>query len=515
MTILLIDDKTSNIFALETLLEKPGRTFLSATNGQEGLKTAFNANVDLIILDVQMPQMDGFEVAQVLQSHKRTREIPIIFTSAERTEKTSVLKGFEEGAVDYLPKPLDPELIRAKVAVLLKMQQHKKELEEKNALLERAENQIRKLNGELQKNMLQLIENANAVIFGFDAMTYITDWNQECERITGFEKGEVLGTRIDTILDSAFSVSFSTLLNKIFTHQTANNFEFKLKAKNGHVLTLLLNVTLRMSLEGKVLGCLFVGQDITELSIYRRNLETKVEQRTNQLKEALEKEKQLVDIKNRFISIASHEFKVPLSAIGTAVAALKQSNSTSEHDQRRIDEIEQSMTQMKSLLEDVLTLEKNQAVKMTAVKVPIDLVQFLKGIAEQVRSASNYSHDVVFASSPDQLMIKSDERLLRNVFINLLSNAIKFSPGRKEVHITVLDQDQTATVLVKDFGIGINDEDIKTIFDPFIRGANSNHIKGTGLGLSIVKKACEALKASLSLESKVSEGSTFAVSMDK
>lgn len=155
-TILVIDDKRSNILALEQLLEKHGRTFLSATSGKEGLKLALNSPVDLIFLDVQMPEMDGFEVAQVLKSSKRTKDIPIIFASAEKKERNSVMQGFEEGAVDYLSKPLDPDLTRAKVTVLLKIQKQKKELLEKNHALEKAESQIKSLNGYLQKNLLQI-----------------------------------------------------------------------------------------------------------------------------------------------------------------------------------------------------------------------------------------------------------------------------------------------------------------------------------------------------------------------
>lgn len=149
-TILIIDDKESNIRALETLLEKPGRTFMSALTGERGLKLALEQNVDLIFLDVQMPGMDGFEVAQVLKSNHRTRNIPIIFASAEKKERDSVMKGFEEGAVDYLHKPLDPDLTKAKVNVLLQLQQQRKELIEKNLSLEKAEDQIKQHLAELQ-----------------------------------------------------------------------------------------------------------------------------------------------------------------------------------------------------------------------------------------------------------------------------------------------------------------------------------------------------------------------------
>ncbi len=155
-TILLVDDKPMNIFALKELLEKEGRTFLTADNGADGLKIALNEDIDLIILDVQMPGMDGFEVAQILKSNKRTKDIPIIFASAEKKEQQSILKGFEEGAVDYLFKPLNPEITKGKVAVLLKIQMQKKELIEKNASLEKADERIRQLNTDLQKNLLQL-----------------------------------------------------------------------------------------------------------------------------------------------------------------------------------------------------------------------------------------------------------------------------------------------------------------------------------------------------------------------
>jgi light-regulated signal transduction histidine kinase (bacteriophytochrome) len=156
MNILLVDDAPSNILVLEELLAKEGRSFLKANNGKEGLKLALEKEVDLIILDVQMPDMDGFEVAQILKSNNRTRDIPIIFATATKKEHHSMLQGFEEGAVDYLFKPLDREITQAKVAILLKIQRQKKELMEKNRSLENATRQIDQLNRELLSNMEQL-----------------------------------------------------------------------------------------------------------------------------------------------------------------------------------------------------------------------------------------------------------------------------------------------------------------------------------------------------------------------
>jgi two-component system sensor histidine kinase/response regulator len=186
VTILIVDDKTANIFALEKLLEKPERTFVTATNGKDGLKLALNSDIDLIILDVQMPEMDGFEVAQILKSHKKTKDIPIIFASAEKKERHSVMKGFEEGAVDYLSKPLDPELTRAKVSVLLKIQLQKKELIEKNLSLEKADARIKELNSDLQKNLQQL-ESMNKELEAF-SYSVSHDLRAPLRAIIGYSK---------------------------------------------------------------------------------------------------------------------------------------------------------------------------------------------------------------------------------------------------------------------------------------------------------------------------------------
>ncbi len=157
-TILIVDDTPANILVFEELLSHPERRLLTATNGKDALKAALENEVDLIILDVQMSGMDGFEVAQILKSNKRTKDVPVIFASAVQKEQHSIMKGFGEGAVDYLLKPLDPEVTRAKVSVLLKIQAQKKELQEKNDSLEKAKEQIDRLNSDLMDNVLKLQE---------------------------------------------------------------------------------------------------------------------------------------------------------------------------------------------------------------------------------------------------------------------------------------------------------------------------------------------------------------------
>jgi signal transduction histidine kinase len=166
LSVLIVDDKPANIYALQELLAAEDRMLLTAHNGNDALKIAFSTPPDLVLLDVHMPEMDGFEVAKTIKLHKKTKDIPIIFVTAEKKEYHSIMKGFEEGAVDYLFKPLDPDITRAKVSVLLKIQLQKKELSEKNAALEQADKQIKELNKELQ-NSITSLEIANKELESF------------------------------------------------------------------------------------------------------------------------------------------------------------------------------------------------------------------------------------------------------------------------------------------------------------------------------------------------------------
>lgn len=150
VTLLLVDDKPANLIALDALLSSDERLLITAHSAKEALDILSEEKIDLILLDVQMPDMNGFELAKALKERDDTAEIPIIFASAERLDQASLLEGFEQGAVDYLLKPLDPEITRAKVAVLLKVQRQKKQINELNAALARNISQLEAANRELE-----------------------------------------------------------------------------------------------------------------------------------------------------------------------------------------------------------------------------------------------------------------------------------------------------------------------------------------------------------------------------
>ncbi|MEX1240294.1 MAG: PAS domain S-box protein [Cyclobacteriaceae bacterium] len=226
--ILIVDDKPANILALDGLLSNSDRIIMNANSGEEALKIALEQKIDLIILDVQMPNMDGFEVAQILKSNKKTKDVPIIFASAEKKEHASMMKGFGEGAVDYLFKPLDPEITRAKVSVLLKVQLQKKELIEKNALLEKS---------------ALLINNSADIIGIVDAATLrIEEVNPAFTAITGYNSEESRGTSVLFYLDNQDRVPVQKLM---LSGKEKHSFETRFYCKNRRIKWLDWNVVVK------------------------------------------------------------------------------------------------------------------------------------------------------------------------------------------------------------------------------------------------------------------------------
>ncbi len=365
-------------------------------------------------------------------------------------------------------------------------------------------------------NASNLIEKANAIIIGVDTRGYITDWNEHCFIITGFEKEEVYGQKlVDALLADEERPAFEVLMSRLLNHELVKNYEIPVRTKSGRRVIFMLSSTPRTSATGETIGIVFVGQDVTELTDYRKSLETKVEERTRELQRALKKEKEVVEMKSRFVSIASHEFRTPLSSIQFSADFIKKNNQkiSKEELSKRLENIEKQAQHMTSLLDDVLTYGKSEARKIQLIVSTIAVRAFINKIIEEVGHSSKNTHKIKvdFLRIPDQLT--TDEKLLRNVLINLLTNAIKFSPGHEAIHLAISGNNGQLLFSVHDDGIGIPEEEVDTIFEPFVRGKGVTSIQGTGLGLSIVKRAVELLKGTIQAKSQVGSGTTFIVTL--
>jgi signal transduction histidine kinase len=307
--------------------------------------------------------------------------------------------------------------------------------------------------------------------------------------------------------------SLQELLEQVTQGTGVTNRELVIKSKDHEEHVLLVNASPRLNARDQVVGVIFMGQDISELTEYRKSLEKKVEDRTQKLKRALTKERELVEIRNKFIAIASHEFKIPLASIGTSVNLLMSSGHLGSGEEQALIEIARQVAFMKSMLADVLTLGSAQTFEISAKRQRLDLVELIQNIIVEVVSGTQFTHKVTTEFSTPEIYIDSDDKLLRGIFINILSNAIKFSPGKGEVHLSLTTDAEHVHVGITDFGLGISREELSKVFEPFSRGVNSSGISGTGLGLSIVKRSAEALGAKLNVDSEVDQYTTFTVSL--
>lgn len=236
---------------------------------------------------------------------------------------------------------------------------------------------------------------------------------------------------------------------------------------------------------------------------------------SEELKQANKKIEEHAELKNRFISMVSHEFRTPLATIRFAADFLKRYHSriTTEQLLDKVTSIGKQVAHMDALLNDVLTIGKTDSNKIQTIIDPINLQAFIGGLMNEVVQANNHSHKILLTVGDIPEQINSDEKLLRNIFINLLNNAIKYSPDHDTVLLNIEKINHEIVFKIKDFGMGISAENLTKIFEPFYRTDAVKHIQGTGLGLSIVKRAVELVGGRMEVTSEVGKGSTFVVSL--
>ncbi len=366
-------------------------------------------------------------------------------------------------------------------------------------------------------DVAHLIEQAHAVIFSVDSRGYIVDWNDFCANATGFSKKEVLSRKAcDLVICEESLLRFDALMATVRQNETGCDWDLHMKKKDGGEITVTLSATPRTNALGQVIGATLVGQDISELVAYRRHLEQMVAHKMAVVEQSLRKEQEEVERKNQFVSIASHEFRTPLSSIDFAANFIRRNAATigKKKLNEKVATIEKHVNYMSHLLDDVQTLSKNDSGRIKLMPSEVRLDDFVQRAVEEVTCHTKHSHHIGVSTNQLSCLL-TDEKLLHNVLTNLLTNAIKFSPGKDEISLNVLDQHDMVTFEVRDEGIGIPENELEKIFEPFIRGKMVTAIPGTGLGLSIVKKAVELLNGTLHVESVPAQGSVFRVTIPR
>ena len=351
--------------------------------------------------------------------------------------------------------------------------------------------------------LLQFIDTANAPIFGIDSKGHVNEWNQTAEKITGFNKDDVIGKDlVETYITEDYRAAVKEVLDKALIGNETANYEFPLFTKDGRRVMVLLNASTRRNAAGEIVGVLGVGQDITEidtlltaLNEYKEDLESKVEIRTQELEESLEREKELGVLKSRFVTMASHEFRTPLTSINAnSDIILRYYDKMSQDDiNERLGKIKSEVEDMTTLLEDVLIIGKSDAQKLEYNPELLDIVDLIKSIIAEYQLSESQSRTIIYDLSSPVIMVTADEKWIKHIIINLLTNAVKYSGGDQQIDVSIKEDQAGISFSVKDYGIGISKEDIKLLFEPFHRGNNVSNIPGTGLGLVVLQKALDVV----------------------
>jgi len=399
-------------------------------------------------------------------------------------------------------------------------------------------------------HLTSLFENATEgiVLTGTDGKIVLI--NPAAERMFGYDGKEVYGQPIEILIPDEYRKGHKNL-REGFYHEPANrsmghNRDLYGKRKDGtkipvevslshyrkegelFVIAFIVDITLRKQIEKNMLEQQTQLEKVSdEIRKLNSDLEVKVEERTMILKEALEKleqsqtelsealdkEKQLNEIKSRFVSMASHEFRTPLSTVLSSASLLSTYVEKADYEKcnRHIDKIKSAVKHLNDILEDFLSLGKLDEGKVATNLSEFDLKEFIHESVDEMKGLLK-TGQAFDSNYKGECMVRSDKKLLKNILINLITNAIKFSEQNKKISIETIVDDKYANISVTDRGIGISPQDQQHLFSSFFRGFNATNIAGTGLGLHIVKRYIDLLHGNVNLKSELGVGTTVSIS---
>jgi signal transduction histidine kinase/DNA-binding response OmpR family regulator len=481
--ILIVDDRPENIFSLKSILELHSFPTDTALSGEEALKKVLRQSYALIILDVQMPGMDGFEVAEAISGYSKARDIPIIFLSAANTDKKFITKGYSSGGMDYITKPIDPDILLLKVKTFYRLYEQNRELNRIGASL-RSEIEFRK---KVERQLEDRAAELHSILESIPQIAFTTRADGKIEYVNK-----------QWLKYAPSKQAFP------FTHPDDTDLvrQWEKTVQSGEALE--LEVRVRKVDEHTYRYHLLRAIPIHEGGVITKWVGTFTD---------IEDQKEAVRKKDEFISIASHELKTPLTTIKAYVQLLER--SIQEEDPTRMY-VERALVQVRkldNLIVDLLDLSKIESGKLKFNKQGFNFGKMLAGAIDTIRQT--YPEYSIVRNGLADIDVYGDEMRIEQVIINYLSNAVKYSPDNKEVHIDIsLRPDNTVFVLVRDFGIGIPKEHQADIFSKFYRVEDAaNRFQGLGIGLYICAEIIRRHEGQYGVDSEPGNGSAFYFSL--
>jgi two-component system sensor kinase FixL len=368
------------------------------------------------------------------------------------------------------------------------------------------DNAVKRAQIELEENKQRLeaiLENLVDGIITFDENGVIESLNSAAAYIFGYDRAELAGQNVRALVPA---LSASPSVVEFVDHISSLGDELEGQRKDGTLFPMYFAIS-QFYVGGKRLFTAII-QDFTERKYFESQLWDK-----QRLNIALDKERELRDLKNRFISMMSHELRTPLAAIRLANDMLKMYGDelTSEEKWDSYETIDQQVDYLNEMVGDVMTISRADFTGAEFESERIDLETYCRDVIEEISLAYQMQRRIDFSGTNTRVEADVDPKLLRHALTNLITNAIKYSPEDKPIKISLEVIDNNAIIRVSDQGIGIPEDDLKHLFEPFHRAANVGNIQGTGLGLAIAKQAIELHGGSIAVESTLNRGTTFIV----
>ncbi len=544
--ILIVDDEPDNLFLVGRTLAKLEVEVIKASNGYEAIEAISLQQVALAILDVRMPGMSGYEVAEWIRREEKTKHVPIIFLSAAYTDH-HIFKGYESGAVDFIIKPADSRILLNKVRVFVALDQQMRIIQQQSeklqqslevqreisdnllyttAKLKTAQREAERINKQLEKEIIErkhteeilkeseekyrlIAETANDAILTIDSDSIILFANHAAETIFGYSSEEMLGQSLTIIMPEhlrhAHLNGLGSYVNTNEKHTSWNNVAVPGVHKDGRKIPLEVSFG-EIIKEGERV---FIGiiRDITER-----------EQMEKELRLAKEQAEQSSQAKSQFLANMSHEIRTPLNAIVgfSQILSRRAKSLMVPHDfAQHLKTILNSGENLSELINNILDLSKIEAGKLALTKEVLNLNLLVQGIYHINKAAASKKKLILTYELTPELpeLVVSDRNKLNQILMNLTSNAIKFTPEKKHVWIRTKREEDLMVLEVEDQGIGIPEDRRDAIFEAFEQGSNKVvlHFGGTGLGLAVTQKMTELLGGVVKVESTVGKGSLFSV----
>jgi len=540
--ILLVDDRPENLLALEAMLEPLGQRLVRASSGEAALRCLFEKDFAVILLDVQMPDMNGFETARMIKERERTRFIPIIFLTAISKDEEQVFEGYSVGAVDYMFKPFQPAVLRSKVQVFVELYRQQRRIAEQEHQLrdvERRELELRHMRELLQSEarFRDIVATAMDAIIVFDESGTITLVNSAAERVLGATGRETIGEPIgrffpdgmsaDRIAELCDSDTRTVGLSAVGPSRPVGAEPLMARRASGESFPIEASVSCLAAAGGRTYT--LIVRDVSERVAHEGALKQQAASlaqsagELTQLNEELHRRQvelqRAMSARSRFYASMSHELRTPINAV-LGYSTLLLERIYGPLNDKQVEGIERTQKAARHLLElvnDVLDLSKIEAGKIDLRLQPVEFPGLIEDLFVTVRPlADEHGSTLALTQTLDRpASIISDPRRLRQILLNLLSNAIKFGRGKPIEVACARTADGGVSVAITDQGEGISKEDQERIFHEFVQLGKTQLQDGTGLGLPISRRLAELLQGALTVESTPGKGSTFCLRLPR